>query len=140
MSSSPGVASMARPFTVMVTVPRITSVIGTPTVVHVRDEVVSEHPDGRVHRRRYRGTQDANRRLLRRPGESRRDVVAEIEQEVAVLRASAAVFNTVHRAFDPPGTFATWRALTAGLAREELRNAPRRAHDARRLVHHHDRS
>src|ERR1017187_2171805 len=140
MSSSPGVASIARPFTVIVTVVRITSVMRTPALVHVLDEVVAKHLDRRVHRRRYGGPQHADRRLLGRPGEARRDVVTEVVQQVDVLQATAAVFNAVHRALDPTGALPTRRALTARLTREELRDAPRRTHDARRLVHDDDRT
>src|SRR5665213_212380 len=140
MRSSPGVASIDRPFTVIVTVERIASVMRTPALGHVLDEVVAEHLDGRVNRRRNRRAQHTDRRLLGRPGESRCDVVAKIEQEVDVFHTTAAVFHAVHRALDPTGSLATWSALPAGLAREELGNSPRRSHDARRLVHHDDRT
>src|ERR1019366_8085595 len=117
MSSSPGVASIARPFTVIVTVVRITSVMRTPALVHVLDEVVAKHLDRRVHRRRYGGPQHAERRLLGRPGEARRDVVTEVEQQVDVLQATAAVFNAVHRALDPTG--AEHRTLLGDLVLSE---------------------
>src|SRR5580698_11568859 len=124
MRSSPGAASIDRPFTVIVTVERMTSVMRAPTIGHVLHEVVTEHLDRRVHRGRDGRTQHADRRLLGRPGEARRDVVTEVEEEVDVLHATAAVFDAVHRALDPAGTLATRGALAAGFARKELGDAP----------------
>src|ERR1700691_6208940 len=121
MSSSPGAASTLRPFTEIVTVD-FTSVKGASSLVDVLDELVAEHRDRRVHRRGNRRTEHADGRLLRRPGESRGDVVAEIEQQVEVFHAAATVFQAIHRALDPTGSFAARRALPARLTRKELGN------------------
>src|SRR5579863_10321271 len=109
----------------MVTVVRMTSVIGTPVVQYVRHEVVTEHLYRRMDRRGDRRTQDADRGLLGWPRETGCDVVTEVEQQIDVLHATTAVFHPIHRALDPPRSFSTGRALAAGLAREELRDAPR---------------
>src|ERR1035437_1513887 len=100
MSSSPGWASTERPSTVMVTFVRITSVMGASSVVHVGHEIVAEHAQRGVDRRRDRRTQHADGGLLRRPGQSRGDVVAEVEQQVEVLHTSATVFEAVQHALD----------------------------------------
>src|ERR1700691_2931663 len=137
MTSSPDAASTLRPFTEIVTVD-LTSVKGASSLVDVPDELVTEHRDRRVDRRGNRRSEDADRRLLGRPEESRRDVVAEVEQEVDVFHAPSPVFESVHCALDPARSFAARRALATRLAREEPGDAPRSAHHAVGLVHHDD--
>src|SRR5579884_438982 len=61
------------------------SLIGAPAVLDVNEELVAEHVDGRVDRGGDRRAEHADGRLLRWPGEPRRDVVGDVEEEVEVL-------------------------------------------------------
>src|SRR5207248_3384682 len=81
----------------------------------------------------------ADRCLLWRPGQTRGDVVADVEQEVEVLLAAGALLDAVHHLVEPARAFTARRALTARFVVEEAGDAPRRPHRARGVVHHHDR-
>src|ERR1017187_2270202 len=137
MTNSPGLASNSRPSMVRDTEVRITSVMGTSSVTDVFNEVVAKHVDGRVNRGGNRRAEHADGRLLGWPSEAGSNVVAEIEQQVEVLDPSTPVLQSVQDALEPSRTFATGRALSAGLASEELGNAPGSAHHAGGLVQHH---
>src|SRR5665213_1542407 len=133
MSNSPGAASRLRPLTEIVTLD-LTSVKGTYSLFNVLDELVAEHRDRSRDRGRDRGTKRTDGRLLRWPSAAGRDVVAQIEHQVEVFDSTAAVLHAVHDALEPARTLTTRRALSAGLSREELGDAPRRANDARGVI------
>src|SRR5665213_2084588 len=137
MSSSPGAASRLRPLTEIVTLD-LTSVKGTPSLFDVLDELVAEHRDRCRDRGRDRGTERTDGRLLRWPSATGRDVVTEVEHQIEVFDATAAMLHAVHDALEPTRTLTTRRALSAGLSREELGDAPRGANDARGVVEDDD--
>src|SRR5271165_3020059 len=76
------------------------SVIRTAPILHVDEELVAEHGDGRVDRRRDRRSEDADRGLLGRPLQTRGDVVGDVEQETEVLLAPVPVLDAVEDAFE----------------------------------------
>src|SRR5438270_10477974 len=140
MTTSPGLASMARPSTVTVTVSLEVSVcdistavssIRTLAVFDVDEELVAEHAHGRDDRGGDGRAEHADRCLLWRPGQTRGDVVADVEQEVEVLLAAGALLDAVHHLVEPARALAARRALTARLVVEEAGDAPRRPHRAR---------
>src|SRR3546814_11758397 len=63
--------------------------------------------------------------LLRRPGDGRRDVVAQVEQQGDVLGAALAVEHAAQDLLQPAGALAARRALPARLPGEEAHHAPR---------------
>src|SRR5580692_10185854 len=126
MSSSPFLALTSRPSSVKVCVPSslasaasasegflvlLVSVKGTPPFLHVHQELVAEHADARRNGRRDRRAEDADGGLLGRPGHARRDVVAQVHEEVQIFLAPVAVLNSVHDALEPARSFAAGRAL-----------------------------
>src|SRR5580692_11042454 len=97
MRSSPFVAVTVRPSSVKVSFSsdvakcgsRLSvSVKGAPPFFDVHEELVAEHADPRGDRRRDRWAEDADRRLLRRPGHAGRDVVAEVHEKVQIFLAA----------------------------------------------------
>src|SRR3974390_2859305 len=116
------------------------SVKGAPPLFDVHQELVAEHADARADGRGEGRAEHADRRLLRRPGHAGGDVVAQVHEEVQIFLAPCAVLNSVHDALEPARALATGRALAARLTREELGDAPRRAHHAGRRVHDDDRA
>src|SRR5208283_3207681 len=92
--SSPGSAETARPSTVMeipagastrsATVHRVGRERAT-ALFDVHEQLVGEHLGHRDDRRGDGRAEHADRRLLRRPGEPGRDVVAGVEHEIDVL-------------------------------------------------------
>src|SRR5438105_12207444 len=102
ITSSPCRASMARPSTVTVTVSFCCSVCwlispeGTAALLDVDEELVPEHAHGRGDRRGDGGAEHADRGLLGRPGQTRGDVVAHVEEEVEVLLPAGAVLDAAH--------------------------------------------
>src|ERR1019366_4380580 len=67
------------------------SAMGTPPVLHVHEDLVAKHPDRRCDRRRDGGAQDADRRLLGRPRHARRQVVADVHEQVHIRLSAVAV-------------------------------------------------
>src|ERR1700722_19729157 len=125
ISSSPFLALTSRPSRVKVCVPSslasgasasvgvfvfAVSVKGTPPFLHVHQELVAEHADARRDGRRDRRPEHADSCLLRGPGHTGRDVVAQVHEEVQIFLAPVAVLNSVHDALQPA------RALSAGRA------------------------
>src|SRR5947208_5848176 len=108
-------------------------------VFDVDEELVPEHADGRDDRGGNGRAEDADRCLPRRPGQTRGDVVAHIEEEVEVLLAPRTVLDAVHDLVDPARTLAARRALAARLVVEEAGDAPSRPHRAGGVVHDDDR-
>src|SRR3954467_11269024 len=106
----------------------------TLPVFDVDKELVAEHADGGDDRRGDGRTEHADRCLPRRPGQTRGDVVAHVEEEVEVLLTAGAVLDPVHDLVHPPGTFTAGRALPARLVMEEACDAPRGAHGAGGVV------
>src|SRR5437588_6362916 len=131
ITTSPGCASMARPSTVTVTVSLLVccSVCDISTagssgeralpVFDVDEELVAEHADGRDDRRGDGRAEDADRCLPRRPGQTRGDVVADVEEEVEVLFPSGAALDSVHDLVDPAGALSAGGALATRLVVEE---------------------
>src|ERR1700734_1040114 len=98
--------------------------MGTPPVLDVHEEVVTEHPDGRGDRRGDGRAQDADRRLLRWPRHPRRQVVADVHEQVDIGVASVAVLDAPQDLLEPAGAFTTRRALSARLTPEEPGDPP----------------
>src|SRR5947209_10163914 len=149
ITTSPGWASIARPSTVTVRVSlAVCSVCDISTaascavralpVFDVDEELVAEHADGRDDRRGDGRAEDADRCLPRRPGQTRGDVVADVEEEVEVLFPSGAALDSVHDLVDPAGALSAGGALATRLVVEETGDAPRGPHRARGVVHHDD--
>src|SRR6202163_2266784 len=101
------------------------SAMGTPPVLHVHEEVVPEHPDGRGDRGRDRRPQDADRRLLRWPRHPGGEVVAHVHEQVHVGFPPVAVLDAPHDLLEPPTPFPTGRALPARFPPEEPGDPPR---------------
>src|SRR5664280_639480 len=116
------------------------SLIGAVPLLDVDQELVAEHGDGRADRGRDGRTQDADRGLLRRPGQPGRDVVAGVEQEVEVLLAALAPLDALHDPLEPARSLAARRALPARLTGEELGDPPGRPDGAGAVVHDDDRA
>src|SRR3954452_13037620 len=93
ITTSPGWASIARPSTVTVRL-AVCSVCDISTAVScavralpvfdVDEELVAEHADGRDDGRGDGRAEDADRCLPRRPGQTRGDVVAHVEEQIQV--------------------------------------------------------
>src|ERR1700734_171006 len=134
MMSSPLVAVTSRPSSVNVIwsaggSPVLASVLavsvkGTPPLFDMDQELVTEHADARRNGRGDGRAQHADGRLLGRPGHAGRDVVAQVHQKVQIFLAPVAILNSPHDALEPARSFAARRALAAGLAGEELGDAP----------------
>src|SRR6185437_10626447 len=135
MSSSPGLAATVRPSRLMAISSVKGSVKGAPPLFDVDEELVSEHADGRGDRRGDGRTHHADGRLLRGPGHAGGDVVAEIHEKVEIFLAPGAILNSVHDALEPTRALPARRALPAGLAGEELGDAPGRPDHAGGRVH-----
>src|SRR3974390_2241683 len=101
------------------------SAIGARTLFDVDEELVTEQLDARADRRGDRGPEHADGRLLGGPGQPGRDVVARVEQEIEVLLATVPGLDALQDPLQPARALAAWRALAAGLAREELGDPPR---------------
>src|SRR5687768_13695472 len=143
MSSSSGLASMATPFTVTVTVVLAgascsVSATWTPPLFDVEEVLVAEAVHRRDDRRDRRRAERADRRLLRRPCETGRDVVADVEQQLEVVLATGARLDAVHDLLEPRRALSARGALAAGLVGEEAHEVPRRADRAGRVVHDHE--
>ena len=106
----------------------------------MHEELVAEHLDRRMDRRWDRRTEHADGGLLRGPGQTRRDVVARVEQEVDILLTAFAALDAGEDPLEPPRTLAAGRALPTGLACEELGDPPGGPDRAGVIVHHHDRA
>src|SRR5271156_4462077 len=102
ISSSPFLAVTVRPSRVKVFVPSswasgasasvtsrvfAVSVKGTSPFLHVHQELVAEHADARRDGRRDRRPEHADGRLLRGPGQTGRDVVAQVHEKVQIFLA-----------------------------------------------------
>src|ERR1039458_4106060 len=95
IKSSPARPVTARPSSVNGTVSSVSrcalesgvapSVIGTPAVFDVHQELVAEHGDPGRDRRGDRGPEHADRGLLGRPVDPGADVVTDVHQKVEVL-------------------------------------------------------
>src|SRR5438477_940731 len=144
MTISPAWATTSLPSTVMVTVSVATSTKRTPPFLDVHHELVAEQAQRRHHGRRDRRTERADRghvgRPLGRPGDVRRDVVADVHEEVEVLRATVAGLEAPHDLLEPSAPLATRGALAARFPVEETHQTPRCAHRARRVVEDDDRA
>src|SRR3954451_5813352 len=146
MISSPLRASTSRPSTLMVTTSSWSAMCasvrreGAGTVLDVHEELVAEQADGRHDGAGNGRAKRADGGLLRRPAEPRGDVVEHVDEQVEVGLAALAGLDAVHDLLGPAAALTARRALTARLAVEELAEAPRRPHDARGVVHGHDRS
>src|SRR3954451_16045287 len=123
ITSSPFLASISRPLTVIATASGrgggggSESDMGRLRVRHERAgrgdvvlELVPEPSEGGRDRRHGGRPQRADRGLAGRPGDAGTDVVAHVAQEVEVLRAPVAVDDAAQDALEPR------RALTAGRA------------------------
>src|SRR5258706_10790664 len=141
MSSSPGFASMSRPSTVTVTVVFLGASAGVSdtgvlrldvdhrsAVLDVVLELVAEQLEGRSQRGRGRRSEHADRRLARRPGQPRADVVGHVEEQVQIAGPPIAVDDALQDPLEPRGAFAARRALAAGLPGEEAHDAAARLH------------
>src|SRR5687768_14643763 len=144
MTSSPGIASMARPSTVICTAcscwvsdtgdlpgfVRADERIGRAgadeggalhldgrlaRAADVRLELVLEPHDGGRDRRGGRLAERADGGLLRRPGHADRDVVAHVEQQVHVLGTALPVEDPFQDLLQPVGALTARRALAARL-------------------------
>src|SRR5437588_3757884 len=137
---------MARPSTVTVTVSFCCSVCwlispeGTAALLDVDEELVPEHAHGGGDRRGDGGAEHADRGLLGRPGQTRGDVVAHVEEKVEVLLPARPVLDPAHDLLQPSAALSTGGALPARLVVEKLGDAPGGTHHARGLVHHHHRA
>src|SRR5438270_3203340 len=107
--------------------------------LHVQEELVTEHADRGDDRARDRRPEGADRRLLRRPREPGRDVVADVEEQVEVVVATGTRLDAPQHLLEPAAPLAAGSALPARLVCEEPGDAPRRPHHARGLVHGDDR-
>src|SRR5580692_9045227 len=145
MSSSPFLALTSRPSSVKVCVPSslasaasasvgllvlLVSVKGTPSFLHVHQELVAEHADAGRDGRRDRRPEDADGRLLGGPGHTGRDIVAQVHEEIQIFLAPVAILNSVHDTPKPARPLAAGRTLDARLAGEELGDAPGGANHA----------
>src|SRR3954454_1350408 len=151
ITTSTGCASIARPSTVTVRVSlAVCSVCDISTAVScavralpvfdVDEELVAEHADGRDDGRGDGRAEDADRCLPRRPGQTRGDVVAHVEEQIQVLFATGAALDAVHDLVHPPRALTAGCALPAGLVVEEAGDPPGRSHHAGGLVHGDHRS
>src|SRR3954469_20849112 len=146
MIISPLRASTGRPSRLMVTTSSWSAMSASVrreragAVLDVDEELVAEQADGRHDRAGDGRPERADGGLLRRPGEPGGDVVEHVDQQVEVGLAALAGLDAVHDLLGPAAAFTARRALTARLAVEELAEAPGRPHDARRVVHGHDRA
>src|ERR1700733_9215572 len=146
MISSPFVAVTSRPSRVKVRPvsaaaawsPFAVSVKGAPPFLDVHEELVAEHADARGDGRRDGRPEHADRRLLRRPGHARRDVVAQVHEEIEIFLATGAALNSEQDALEPSRALPARGALAARLAREELRDPPGGADRAGGRVHDDD--
>src|SRR4051794_39023486 len=96
MIISPFLASTGRPSRMIVTVSSVSamvSAIRAGAVLDVDEELVTEHADRRHDRTGNRRPEGADRRLPRRPGQTRRDVVTDVEQEIQVRGAALALLD-----------------------------------------------
>src|SRR5579862_9213761 len=111
ISSSPGRAVAGRPSRTKGIDPSseawssagalATSVKGARPFLDVQQELVAEHLDGRGDGRGDRRPEHADGRLLGRPVQPRRDVVAHVEQQVEVLLTTIPVLDAVQDALQP---------------------------------------
>src|ERR1700722_10655870 len=124
MLSSPGVADTVRPSRAggisagAAGGVRPDSGKGTPPFLHVDQELVPEHADGRGDGRGDGRAEHADGGLLRWPGHAGRDVVAEVHEQVEIFLASGAILNSVHDPLEPARALAARCALPARLAGE----------------------
>src|SRR2546423_560482 len=100
MMSSPLVASISLPSSVMVTSSSLVA-IRTGPVFDVDEELVAEHADGRHDGARNRRPERADRRLPRRPRQARRDVVTDIEQEIEVGVTTLTLLDAAQDLLEP---------------------------------------
>src|SRR6476659_5391452 len=150
MTSSPGLASMARPSIVTVTVVFFGASGGVSDtgdlrriddrapVLDVVLELVPEQLEGRRQRRRGRRAEHADRGLPGRPGQAGTDVVGHVQQEVEVARPAVAVDDPLEHPLQPRCAFTARGALAAALAGEEADDAPARLHHVGGVVHDDD--
>ena len=87
----------------------------TSPLLHVLEELVAKHPDTRRDRRRYGGTEDTDRRLLRRPADPGCQVVADVHEQIEVGLAARSGLQAQEDVLEPARTLSAWCALTARL-------------------------
>src|SRR5438309_709203 len=106
-----------------------------PAVFDVDEELVAEHLDAGDDRGGDRRAQHADRRLLGRPAQAGRDVVADVEQQVEVGLAALAQLEAAEDLVEPAPALAARRALPARLPVKEPGDAPGGPDHAGRVVH-----
>src|SRR5689334_15146347 len=95
--------------------PDLRGVAPLRVALHALPDLVREVVAQADHRRHRARPERADRRLPGRPAEARRDVVAEAQQEIEVLRAALPVHHAVQDLLDPPAALAARCALAARL-------------------------
>src|SRR5581483_5191807 len=154
ITSSPCRAAISRPLMVRVTVSLSSATGGLHGSVggaaqrdrrverpaHIGLELVAEPADRGRDGRNGRRAERADGGLAGRPVDTGADVVADVEEQVDVLRATLPRDDAGEDLLEPRGALTARRALAARLLREEAHDAVAGAHDVGVFVHHPDRA
>src|SRR5712692_2246963 len=97
-------------------------------------ELAPEFADERMNRQRRRVAERADG-IAKPDGWVRCDRGGDVQEDADVVGRAAPLLDSAEDPRLPRRSFATWRALAAGLLRVEARDSPQAPNQARRVVH-----